>query len=1052
MTGLNIATKIAALVAVLILSMTVLIGSVSVEITAREGIDQTIDNEFKTKLTADKVNYLQDILSKLQQDILVEKSRDIIDLHLLSYLARSATEITSPVFPVDGYPEARSRPWNADWKTTLENFWASYLSEKKGYRRISLYNFSESREIVSVYRETGGVDSKIQARLKEDYRDLELATFLPKDVEVDRLLEDPNRVYFSGVVLDRGKNGELITVGSKDERRYVPVMHAAVTVEYPTVDQLRKKFDWSEYPRRLRMEYPREEKAFGLLVITMSFQEILDRLSTVEERGIDSALNPYDEESRPKPSDSIDTIPEGRRIYVTNQDGYFLAHPLKKLLFGMEPEIRAEQAEEGIEKVRIQDFYPELRTYYDWDQWKEKQPAHSDEIIEGTSYIRHQKGSNDEGFCVRIRLGPEGSRKAFGLAMVADYDHLKKEAKEEVGWIQFLTFFLGILGAVIAFRYSWWLLKPLKEFSESTRKIAAGDYQGIALPVARSDEVGALARDFGQMSENLQKREQQLRDHQKNLEKMVEAKTKELRETNEQLERANRAKDVFLANMSHELRTPMNAIIGYSEMLEEEAIDEGQEDFVPDLKKIQTAGRHLLGLINDILDISKIEAGKMEIYLEDFEPKPLIEEVLGTIQPLIEKNQNHLEVSISDQLGTMRGDVKKIRQTLFNLLSNASKFTEKGTIRFEARKREGDYYAEFVVSDTGIGMTPEQMAKLFQPFAQAEAKIGSKYEGTGLGLAICKKFCEMMGGTIEVESEAGEGSTFRVVLPIHGVITDSETTRTPGRRAKTESKNIDGRKILVIDDDPAVTDLMSRYLEREGYNVRVAYTGKEGLELAREERPDVITLDVLMPEMDGWTVLDALKKDPSLSEVPVIMLTFLDDQQKGFSLGASDFLRKPVRRETVVYLLQKHLQSGAEGPVLIVDDEPDIRDILTRVLEEEGYRTAVATNGKEAIDQISQEKPALVLLDILMPEMDGFEVVERIQKHPEWKSIPVIIMTALDLTEADRQRLNGYVEKILEKETFNPDHLLAEISNRIGHAESERSEKGEEASGQNPAS
>ncbi|MCA9441470.1 MAG: response regulator, partial [Candidatus Omnitrophica bacterium] len=465
-----------------------------------------------------------------------------------------------------------------------------------------------------------------------------------------------------------------------------------------------------------------------------------------------------------------------------------------------------------------------------------------------------------------------------------------------------------------------------------------------------------------------------------------------------------------------------------------------------------TAGRHLLGLINDILDISKIEAGKMEIYLEDFEPKPLVEEVLGTIQPLIEKNQNHLEVSISDQLGTMRGDVKKIRQTLFNLLSNASKFTEKGTIRFEARKREGDYYAEFVVSDTGIGMTPEQMAKLFQPFAQAEAKIGSKYEGTGLGLAICKKFCEMMGGTIEVESEAGEGSTFRVVLPIHGVITDSETTRTPGRRAKTESKNIDGRKILVIDDDPAVTDLMSRYLEREGYNVRVAYTGKEGLELAREERPDVITLDVLMPEMDGWTVLDALKKDPSLSEVPVIMLTFLDDQQKGFSLGASDFLRKPVRRETVVYLLQKHLRSGSEGPILIVDDEPDIRDILTRVLEEEGYRTAVAANGKEAIERMTQEKPGLVLLDILMPEMDGFEVVERIQKHPEWKSIPVIIMTALDLTEADRQRLNGYVEKILEKETFNPDHLLAEISNRIGHAESERSEKGEEASGQNPAS
>lgn len=1059
MIGPNIATKIAALVAVLILSMTVLIGWISVEITAREAIGQTVQNEFQTKLTADKVNYLQDLLTKLEQDILVEKSQDIHDLHILSHLARGATEVATPVFSVDGYSEARTRPWNADWKSTLESYWMKYLSGKKSYQRISLFSFDQGREIVGVYRKSSSVSHEesegvIRTCTEEEYRPLDLTVFLPEGAGNNPLLSDNDRVHFSGILLDRDREGALIVRGPSDDPDYVPVLHAAVVVSYPPLEKVKQKVDWGFFPRRLRVEYPPKPKPFGLLVLTMSFENILDRLSTVEERSDAEGDSLPGGDAGEESGFVSEPIPKGRRIYVANQDGYFLAHPDKDLRFGMEPEIQARQTEAGLDKVRIQDFYPELGSIFGDRAGNRPGGAAAADIVEASAFIRHERSHNDEGFCVLIRLGPEGGAKAFGLAMAADFNYLKAEAKEAVGWIQMLTLLLGLIGSAIAFQYAWGLLRPLKEFSESTRKIAAGDYRGIALPTARKDEVGGLARDFSRMTETLRERETQLRDHQRNLEKMVEAKTRELRETNRQLERANRAKDVFLANMSHELRTPMNAIIGYSEMLEEEASDSGLDGFVPDLKKIQTAGRHLLGLINDILDISKIEAGKMEMYLEEFEPRPLIEEALEMVRPLIEKNRNQLEIRIDEDLTRMRGDQKKIRQILFNLLSNASKFTEEGVITFEAAFQPKDNLVEFTVADTGIGMNAEQMARLFQPFAQAEASIGSRYEGTGLGLVLCKKFCEMMGGAIHVESEAGVGSTFCVRLPKEGPEPEpaASTSTLSERVAESARPSIEGKSILVIDDDPAVTDLMSRYLEREGFRVRTAASGKEGLEQVRREKPDAVTLDVMMPEMDGWAVLAALKENPDWAEIPVVMMTFLDDPKQSYSLGASDFLKKPVRRETVIQLLARHVGDPAAGTVLIVDDDPDIRDILGRVLTEEGCRVRFASDGFEAVEVLSGEKPSLILLDLLMPGMDGFQLVEKMRTDPDWKAIPVIVMTALDLTEADRERLNGYVEKILEKRTFNPDHLMAEISERMRRSEENAaSQKGGSGHGENPA-
>ena len=372
-------------------------------------------------------------------------------------------------------------------------------------------------------------------------------------------------------------------------------------------------------------------------------------------------------------------------------------------------------------------------------------------------------------------------------------------------------------------------------------------------------------------------------------------------------EEANQAKSAFLANMSHELRTPLNAIIGYSEMLEEDAEAAGQKEFVSDLQKIRSAGKHLLGLINDVLDLSKVEAGKMKLFLETFDVANLIEEVTATAQPLVEKTGNRLVVRVAPDVGQIREDVTKVRQVLLNLLSNAAKFTENGTVTLEVT-READVTGSWVVfrvQDTGIGMTPEQTAKLFQAFTQADGSTMRKYGGTGLGLALSRKFCVMMGGDINVESVSGKGSTFTVRLPGDIENYDGEATsirmRLPGRRRdlprETGSVPPSGRVILCIDDDHAVHELMERLASREGYGFVSAGNGEEGLKLASEKQPDVITLEVALPGIDGWTVLKSLKSDPQLSSIPVVMVSISDDRDRGMAMGAAEYLVKPIDRE-----------------------------------------------------------------------------------------------------------------------------------------------------------
>jgi CheY-like chemotaxis protein/nitrogen-specific signal transduction histidine kinase len=495
-------------------------------------------------------------------------------------------------------------------------------------------------------------------------------------------------------------------------------------------------------------------------------------------------------------------------------------------------------------------------------------------------------------------------------------------------------------------------------------------------------------------------------------------------------EKADAAKSTFMANMSHELRTPLNAVIGYSEMLQEEAQDLGQDEFIPDLKKINAAGRHLLELINSVLDLSKIEAGKMELYLESFEVKNLIADVSAVIDPLIAKNANRLEINCAPDLGAMRADLTKVRQVLFNLLSNASKFTESGTVTLDVERRGGEAgdWLIFRVIDTGIGMTPEQTAKLFQPFTQADASTTRQYGGTGLGLTITKKFSEMMGGAVSVESEPGRGTTFTVELPAQ---VGEEKPQAERAVAPLFEVRADAPLILVIDDDPAVQELMTRFLNREGFRVGSALGGQEGLRLARELRPAAITLDVMMPGMDGWAVLSALKTDAVTADLPVIMLTIVDDKNLGYALGAAEYLNKPIDRERLLTLLEKYRPEIHTGSVLVVEDDAATREMLRRLLEKEGWQVTEAENGRVGLERLEKHAPNVILLDLMMPEMDGFAFVEELQKGPLRRSIPVIVITAKDVTVEDRLRLNGYVEKILEKGAFSREELLREVRDLV---------------------
>jgi signal transduction histidine kinase/CheY-like chemotaxis protein len=645
-------------------------------------------------------------------------------------------------------------------------------------------------------------------------------------------------------------------------------------------------------------------------------------------------------------------------------------------------------------------------------------------IVEGTKLLSEN-----------AELSKSLTAKVAGLTVAASKDIADANAKalsvlRFSTWVLVIAVILSLISSVLI----GWLyvgrnvVARLTTLSGAMRAIVGGR-RDIAIPTGGRDEIAEMARGLEVFRGNAIALDQLLAEQEQaavRLEQKVEQRTRELAEARDAADAANQTKSSFLASMSHELRTPLNAIIGLTDMLVSNAARFGTEKATEPLRRVHRAGTHLLGLINQVLDLSKIEAGKLDLNLEKVSIPPLIDEVVGTTRPLVEQNKNRLSVECPRDLGPIEADAMRLRQILLNLLSNACKFTKEGDVglRVAAIEHDGRRLVEFSVTDTGVGMTPEQMSRLFEEFSQADASTARQFGGTGLGLAITRRLCQMMGGNVTVTSEPGKGSNFVVRLPLAASPAADAPTNQLGEASSIEP----GRDcVLVIDDDPTARDLITDYLRQAGFAVITAAGGLEGLKRAKEYHPIAITLDVMMPDLDGWTVLAALRGDPELADIPVVMATIVDEQRHGMTLGAVGYLTKPIERDRLVHLMRRFRAPAGPTRVLVVEDDALQRERICSWLEPPQWLPVEAENGRLALDRLKESQPDVILLDLMMPEMDGFQLVAELQKHPTWRRIPVIVVTARDLTVEERAQLNSGIETVLTKESFSPAQLIERV-------------------------
>lgn len=560
------------------------------------------------------------------------------------------------------------------------------------------------------------------------------------------------------------------------------------------------------------------------------------------------------------------------------------------------------------------------------------------------------------------------------------------------------------------------ITRPLCQLQETVDDIASGRYDH-RVDVHSSDEIGRLGGAFNAMAASLE-------NLIGSLERRVAERTAQLTESMKQTqqayevaEQANRMKSQFLANMSHELRTPLNSIINFTRIVAtgmRGPVTDGQLDY---LNRVRVSGEHLLGLINDILDLSKIEAGRMELYLEPCSIDEMVKNALSTAAGLTKDKPIELIQDVAPDLPPVQADKTRIRQVLLNMLSNAAKFTEEGAITVRAVREDNSIVVS--VADTGIGIPEDKLGTIFEEFRQVDEGSDRTYQGTGLGLAICKRLVSIHQGEMWVESLLGEGATFFFSLPL---LAQSETNQ-----SAMDDEQSDGIPVMVIDDDPSVVDIVASYLKQDGYAVYGIHDSRNAVTEVHHVQPAAIILDILMPYKDGWQVLTEIKADQSLHTIPVVLYTLVEEKRLGMSLGASAYLVKPIDEEQLRAAITRLVLDGAK--VLVVDDDPNILDMVTEQLTRHSdFKVTQASNGQEGIDRVAEQRPDLIILDLMMPVMDGFTMLEHLDRESDTRDIPVIVITAKYLTREERDYLNNRVGSLLSKGMLSPEHLSAKVN------------------------